>query len=183
MMLLRKRKLKSFRKLVRLSCDANCGADRVASHWGWCRVEAAFNVDGLAVSLCFFIIYCDIYEMRGGHEECCDLWGQLLWDLPLLAWWVFVSSNLRWICETCYEMVQFYILWFHFNAVTKNKKRSEEIKQMLEDRRNGRSGGSAELQQARAKLNETREKFKELVVSVIGRWSIINALTCWGYLG
>jgi uncharacterized coiled-coil DUF342 family protein len=47
--------------------------------------------------------------------------------------------------------------------ITKNKKRSEEIKQMLEDRRNGRSGGSAELQQARAKLNETREKFKELV--------------------
>lgn len=38
---------------------------------------------------------------------------------------------------------------------------------MLEERRNGRSGGSAELQQTRAKLNETRDKFKELVVCAL----------------
>jgi len=51
------------------------------------------------------------------------------------------------------------------HVVTTNKRRAEEIKTIFEDRRNGREAGTVEMQGARAKLNETREKFKEIVVS------------------
>ena len=51
-------------------------------------------------------------------------------------------------------------------AVNENKKRSEEIKAILERRRG--SGGSAAMQEIRTKLNDSREKFKDLVVCVYG---------------
>ena len=47
-------------------------------------------------------------------------------------------------------------------AVNKNKARAEEIKEILDGRRNGKEG-VASNNPLRAKLNECREKFKELV--------------------
>ena len=53
------------------------------------------------------------------------------------------------------------IVWV---AVVKNKQRSEEIKRILEKRRSGTGkGGSTAAHEIRSKLNETRDKFKELV--------------------
>jgi len=49
-------------------------------------------------------------------------------------------------------------------AVSKNKQRAEEIKTILEGRRQGKDSGSAVAREIRGKLNDTREKFKELVV-------------------
>jgi uncharacterized coiled-coil DUF342 family protein len=48
------------------------------------------------------------------------------------------------------------------STVNKNKARAEEIKGILEGRRNGKDGSGAS-NPVRAKLNECREKFKELV--------------------
>lgn len=57
-------------------------------------------------------------------------------------------------------------LLFHFlPAVNKNKQRSEEIKQALDDRRKGR-GGSTEQQAIKTKLAELRSQFQTLLV----RW-------------
>lgn len=56
----------------------------------------------------------------------------------------------------------------HFmSAVNKNKKRSEEIKQALEDRRKGRSAGSSEQQAIKSKLAELKGQFQTLLV----RWT------------
>ena len=49
-------------------------------------------------------------------------------------------------------------------AVGKNKARVEEIKQILEDRRNGRTKGSSEQQGLKSKLAELRAQFQAVLV-------------------
>lgn len=66
-------------------------------------------------------------------------------------------------------------------VVSKNKQRAEEIKTLLEDRRQGKDGGSAAAREIRAKLNDTREKFKELVVCVwLNLGVVLLSLSCVG---
>lgn len=68
-------------------------------------------------------------------------------------------------------------------VVNTNKRRTEEIKKILEDRRSGKSAGSAEMQKIRGHLNETRDKFKELVVRIcvmIDYYGSIGALDVTG---
>lgn len=64
-------------------------------------------------------------------------------------------------------------------VVSKNKQRAEEIKTILEDRRQGKDGGSAAAREIRAKLNDTREKFKELVVRFLVDMNLGVVLLSW----
>ena len=50
-------------------------------------------------------------------------------------------------------------------AVNQNKKRAEEIKQNLDDRRNGRSASSSGQQGIKNKLAELRTQFQTVLVS------------------
>ena len=52
-------------------------------------------------------------------------------------------------------------------AVTKNKRRIEEIKDVIDGKRTGRSKGSSEQQSVKSKLAELRGQFQALVVSEV----------------
>jgi len=87
--------------------------------------------------------------LLGMDWEWCGWWG---WEAHVRRWLILLTDQLT--------NKDFFCVF----AVSKNKQRAEEIKTILEDRRHGKDSGSAMAREIRGKLNDTREKFKELVV-------------------
>ena len=67
-------------------------------------------------------------------------------------------------------------------AVNKAKKRVEEIKELIEAKRTGRSKGSSEQQSIKNQLAELRLKFQALVVRAPRRAGPLAQAICWQLL-